>query len=1098
MKKRSCLLTLILFSLLIPSYVHGQVDARMLRYPDVSNTHICFVYAGDIWVVAKQGGLAHRLSSPMGEEVFPRFSPDGSEIAFSANYDGNTDIYLIPAMGGSLKRLTHHGMYDQIIDWYPDGSEILYASSMTSGRQRYSQFFRLSKHGGLPEKLPIPYGEFGAVSPDGKTLAYMPISRDFRTWKRYRGGMAPDIFLFDLAQGTARNLTSNKANDAHPMWYGNTLYFLSDRGPNQRYNIWVIDMETEESRQITRFKDWDIHFPAIGKEEIVFEAGGHLYLLNLQDESQREVSVEIVTDKASLKPRRINVSRFIQNGWISPKGKRAVFEARGELFSLPAEHGVIRNLTSSPGVAERYPAWSPDGKTVAYWSDRSGDYELTLCHAKDGSGERKLTDYGTGYRYQIYWSPDSKKIAFIDKTMNIYVYDIDLNRTAKVDQGLWMYQYGLHNFKPDWSPDSRWLAYARGLPNRKNAIFLYDTRDAHSHQVTSGYYQDFMPAFDSDGKYLYFFSNRTHQPVYGDIDNSFLYANTTNIVAVSLTDAIASPLAPRNDEDADEQGEEEKKDEGKKKDKDAKGKEDEEKEEGEVKPVEITIEGFERRLVVLPPKPGNYADLYAVPGKVLYRRLPRTGSGDEESPIVYFDLEEREEKTVIGDVGGLRVSADHKKLLVWKEQKAAIIDIGPDQKMDKPLRLEELEMSIDPREEWNQIFTDAWRLTRDFFYDPNMHGVDWDQMREHYGRLIEDAVTRWDVNVVIGELISELNASHTYRGGGDQEQPKRVGVGYLGVDWEVDRGTYRIARIIDGAPWDSEIRSPLNLPGVEIAEGDYVLAVNGIPMDVSKDPWYPFAGLAGKTVELKVNDRPTLDGARSVIVRALENETRLRHLDWIEQNRRRVEERTEGRIGYIYVRSTAIDGQNELVRQFAAQIDKQGMIIDERFNSGGQIPDRFIELLKRPVLAFWAVRDGRDWQWPPFAHFGPKVMLINGWSGSGGDAFPDYFRKAGLGPLIGSRTWGGLIGLTGAPQLIDGGVVTVPTFRMYDPDGQWFKEGHGVDPDIEVLEDPAGLAVGVDIQLERAIDEVLRMLQETPVTEPPRPPYEDRTARNEK
>ncbi len=1092
MRREIPLLT-VLVLLLCANILMCQVDARMLRYPDVSETHICFVYAGDIWIVEKEGGIAHRLSSPKGEEFFPRFSADGSQIAFSGNYDGNTDIYVIPSMGGSLKRLTHHGMNDRVIDWYPNGKNILYASSMTSGRQRFNQFHRLSAKGGLPERLPVPYGEFGTLSPDGKKLAYMPISRDFRTWKRYRGGMAPDIWLFDLEKYTAKNITNNPANDAQPMWHDQTIYFLSDRGTELRHNIWAYDLETEEFRQITHFSDFDIHFPAIGPSDIIFEAGGHLYLLNLETDEMKEVEIEIVTDNSTLKPRAENVSKLIQNVWISPKGKRALFEARGEIFSVPAEHGVIRNLTMTSGVAERYPAWSPDGKLMAYWSDCSSEYELTVCNANDGSEERKLTSYGHGYRYQPYWSPDSKKLAFIDKSMTIYIYDIEKNQSQTVDKGLWMYHYALSHFRASWSPDSRWLAYTRGNENRQGAIYLYDMKSNQRHQVTSGYYSDAQPVFDPDGKYIYFFSNRTYKPIYSDVDNSFIYANSTNIVAVSLRPDVPSPIAPRNDEDKEEEKKNEEEDE-KKKEKDKKSK----KEKEEIKPVEIIIDGFEQRLVILPPKEGNYTDLEAAPGKVLYRRLPRTGSGDEKNPLVYFDLKEREEKTVLEDIDGYQLSVDHQKLLVWKKQDFAIVDLKSDQKMEKKLRTAELEMNVKPQAEWQQLFNDAWRLTRDYFYDPGMHGVDWEAMRKHYGNLLQDVVTRRDVNYVLGELIAELNASHTYRGGGDLESPLRQGVGYLGVDWEIHNGAYRITKIIDGAPWDSEVLSPLTMPGVNVKEGEYILAVNGIPLDVSKDPWAAFQGLGGKTVELAVSDKPTTNGARNVIVKTLEDETRLRHLAWIESNRKRVDEKSNGRVGYIYVRSTGIDGQSELVRQFVAQFHKDGLIIDERFNSGGQIPDRFIEVLNRPALAFWAVRDGKDWPWPPIGHFGPKVMLINGWSGSGGDAFPDYFRKAGLGPLIGTRTWGGLIGMSGVPRLIDGGVVTVPTFRMYDPDGKWFKEGHGVDPDIEVMENPVLLAKGLDPQLERAIDEVMRMLKEQPPTKPERPSYEDRTVKAEK
>jgi len=1067
----------------------AQVDARMLRQPDVSATRIAFVYAGDIWVAPKEGGMAQRLSSPRGEESFPRFSPDGSRLAFTANYDGNEDVYVVPSAGGTPARVTHHPMTDRILDWYPEGDRLLYASSMESGRQRYNQFYATAASGGMPEKLPIPYGEFGALSEDGRWLAYTPKARDFRSWKRYRGGWAPDVWLFDLQTMESRNITDDPANDGQPMWHGQTVYFLSDRGPEQRYNIWKYDVGSGRMEQVTSFRDEDIHFPAIGPEDLVFEAGGRLYLLDLDTDEYREVEIDVVTDRASLKPRLEAVGRRIASGAISPAGVRAVFEARGELFTVPAEHGPVRQITRTPGSAERTPTWSPDGRWLAYFSDRSGEYELTI-QAADGSGEPEtLTSMGPGFRYAPQWSPDSRRLAFIDQAMRIQVFDRETGSLSRVDQALWMFHGSLSGFRVSWSPDGRWLAYSRGLENRNGAIFLYDTRSGERHQATSGFYSDSWPAFDPEGKYLYFLSGRAFEPEYSDVDGTWIYPNTTNVVAVALRADVPSPLAPRNDEEDAEGSDDEAPED------DAAGEPGQEgaaSEDEDVPDVDIDLEGFESRLVVLPPEPGNYTDLYAAKGKVAYRRLPRTGSSDDESPLVYWDLAEREEQTVLDDVDDYVLAAKAEKALVRVEDRTAIIDLKPAQKIDTPLRVAEMRMMVDPAAEWRQIFNDVWRFQRDYFYDPNMHGVDWVQMRERYGRMLDDAVTRWDVNFVIGELIAELNASHTYRGGGDTESAESRGVGLLGVDWSLENGAYRIAGIIDGAPWDSEARSPLRAPGVEVSEGDYVLAVNGRPLDPTRDPWAAFEGLAEETVALTVNDAPTMDGAREVVVETLEDETRLRHLAWIDANRRRVLEASAGRVGYVYVPDTGQGGQTELMRQFAGQMHMPALVIDERWNSGGQIPDRFVELLDREPLAFWAVRDGQDWKWPPIAHFGPKVMLINGWSGSGGDAFPDYFRKAEVGPLIGTRTWGGLIGISGAPGLIDGGSVTVPTFRMYHPDGTWFAEGHGVDPDIEVQEDPTALAGGTDPQLERATMEALRLLEVTPPWEMRRPAYERR------
>ena len=1078
----------------------AQTDARMLRYPDVSATHITFTYASDIWIVSKNGGTANKLSSPAGTEAFARFSPDGKQIAFTGNYDGNSDIYVIPTIGGSPKRLTYHGAGDRCIDWTPDGKNILFSSARTSERQFYGQMYTVSAEGGMATKLPMPYAEFGSYNAQGDKIVYTYQSRLFRTWKRYRGGSAADIWIFDLNDFSSENISNNAANDELPMWHQNTIYYLSDRGPENRYNIWAYDLTTKQDKQITQFSDFDVTFPAIGPADIVFEAGGKLYLLNLATQKHKEVQINVITDQMTLSPQIKKVSNLIRNSTISPDGKRVILEARGELFSIPAEHGYVKNLSATSGVAERSPAWSPDGKSLAYWSDRSGEYELTIKDLEKGEDEEKLTNLGAGFRYSIYWSPDGKKLAWIDNTMTMWMFDKDSKQKHKIDQGLYMYEWGLRNFSVSWSSDSRWIAYARGTDNRNRAIFIYDTKNHTSKQVTSGYYSDQNPTFDPEGKYLFFSTNRHFSPVYSDMQNSFVYNNSTRLVAVSLTKNTPSPLAARNDaveikdeDKKDEENKEDEKDEGKKKGKKRKKGEDKKdekkKDEDEVK---IDFTDFERRIIILPPKAGNYGRLTAAKGKLIYSHYPNTGSGNNSASIKYYDLKEREEKTIMADAGFYKLAANGEKLLVSAKGKYAVIDIGPDKKMDKTLRTGEMEMTIVPREEWKQIFTDAWRFERDYFYDKNMHGVDWNKMREQYGALVEQAVTRGDVNVIIGDLIGELNASHTYRWGGDMKQSKRRNVGYLGIDWEIENGHYKVAKIIRGAPWDAEMRSPLDMPGIDVREGDYILAVNGMPLDVDKEPYAAFSGLAGKTVELKVNRYLNItDSVKTVIVKTLRSENRLRHLAWIEKNRSRVDEASNGRIGYVYVRNTGVDGQNELMRQFIAQQHKDGLIIDERFNGGGQIPDRFIELLNRKPLAYWAVRDGRNWDWPPAGHFGPKAMLINGWSGSGGDAFPDYFRKSKLGPVIGMRTWGGLIGLTGGPSLIDGGGVTIPTFRMYHPDGTWFEEGHGVDPDIEVVEDPTPLAKGIDPQLERAITEVMQSLKTWP-EKPKQPAYEER------
>lgn len=923
-------------------------------------------------------------------------------------------------------------------------------------------------------------GEFGSLSPDGSKIAFTDRSRVFRNWKRYTGGWAPDIWLFDLKTLSSENITNNIASDELPMWVGDKIYFLSDQGSAQRYNIWVYDTRTKASKQVTHFTDFDVHFPSDGPSDIVFEAGGKIQLLDLATEQVREIAIDIVSDQMTLKTHKESVEKYLQNATIAPDGNRVLVEARGDVFSLPAEEGFTQDLTRTPGFAERNPAWSPDGKYIAYWSDKSGEYELTLRDLTSGNIEEQVTHLGPGFRYDLYWSADSKKIAFVDQTMHINVFDLTTKTNNAIDQDPSLFEGGLRGWRCSWSSDGRWMAYSKTMDNGNGAVMIYDTKDKKLTQATSGFYSDLNPTFDREGKYLYLITNRSFNPVYSDFDNTWIYPNATELAVVTLRPEVKSPLAAANDTVAVTKDKKDEK-ETDKADKEAKD-----------ETVTIEFEGFERRIIILPPEAGNMGNLAAADGKIIYMRYPNSGSDGEDSELMFFDLKEKESKTIMKNVNGYELSADGKKLLVRQGRNLGVVGVGSDQKMDKQLALNKMEMTIDPKAEWQQIFNDTWRFERDFFYDKNMHGVDWAAMRKQYGDMIQYAVTRNDVNFLLGELIAELNASHTYNGGGDQETPEHKAVGYLGVDWAKDHGQFKIKTIIRGADWDSEVRSPLDEPGVNVKEGEYILAVNGMALADYTDPWAAFEGLSNETVELTVSSTPDWENVRSVVVKTMSDETRLRNLAWIESNRKRVDEESGGKLGYIYVPSTGIDGQNELVRQFYGQWNKQGLVVDERFNNGGQIPDRFIELLNRKPLAYWNVRDGKDWQWPPVGNFGSMVMLINGWSGSGGDAFPDYFRKAGLGPLIGGRTWGGLIGISGAPTLIDGGGVTVPTFRMYNPDGTWFKEGHGVDPDIQVLEDPTQLAKGVDTQLERAIAEALKLVKDKGPIHPAPPQKENR------
>lgn len=1065
----------------------------MLRFPDVSETHITFVYAGDIWVIAKEGGMAQRLSSPLGEESRPRFSPDGTKIAYTAYYDGNPEVYVIPAMGGVPQRITYHPMWDGLVDWYPDNQNLLIGSSRESGNQRTGQFYKINAGGGLAEKLPVPYGGNGSISGDMEKIAYNPDGRASSNWKRYEGGNAPDIWIFDMKTLESQNITDHPRTDADPMWFGDKIYFLSDRGEENRQNIWIYNTADASLRQLTKFKKSDIYYPSIGPNDLVFQSDGKLYLLNLETEKTMEVKVLLSTDLASVQPRLKNVSNNIQSWNISPDGKRALIEARGDVFSVPAEHGYIRNLTRTSGIAERYPAWSPDGKNVAYWSDRSGEYELCLVSGDGKDEEKKLTKLGPGYRYQLYWSPDSKKLVFMDNTQTFHIYDIEQDKITDVDRLPYMAHFSMGAFRVDWSEDSEWLAYEKFVSNRNSAIFLYQVKDKAIHQVTSGYYGDFSPVFDPDGKYLYFLTNRSFTSLYSDLDQTWIYPNATQIVVASLRDSIPSPLAARNDEVEvkDEKKDTKKKDKEKDGDKqeDQDVKKDKSKEDEALK---IDLEGLESRVVVLPVKAGNYNNLNAIKGEILFTRYPRSGTADGKSAIVTYILKDREEKTIIEDVSAYRLSADGKKLLVAQRGSYGIIDPKPNQKMETRLPTTDLEAIIDPRAEWHQILTEVWRKYRDYFYDENMHQVDWENIRAKYDPLVDQCLTRWDLNVVLNELVGELNSSHTYIFGPPHEKPPSQRFGMLGVNWKMENGIFKIDHIVDGGDWDSEQRSPLAITGVKAKEGDYVLAVNGIPLDPKKEPWAAFQGLSNKTVELTINDKPSKEGSRKVIVKTMSSESRLRNLEWMEKNRIYVDEKSGGKIGYVYMPNTSTLGQLQLVRQYYAQLHKGGIIIDERFNGGGQLSDRFLELIIRPKIGYIYSRNGDLESWPSKANYGPKAMLINGAAGSGGDALPWAFKELNAGPLVGTRTMGALIGPATGHSVIDGGGHTVPHGRLMYNDGTWFDEGHGVEPTHRVVADPTKLARGADPQMDKAIELILIQLQQNPPEEMKRPAYQKR------
>lgn len=1059
---------------------NAQISSKLMRYMDVSDTHIVFVYGGDIWSVEKEGGLAVQITRSPGEESWPRISPDGSELAFTASYNGNSDLYVMPFTGGVPTRVTYNSYPDRMVDWHPDGDRLLFASRKESGNRSTNQLYLVDKNGGLPDKLPIPYGELAAFSPDGNHLAYITKITENYPFKRYRGGLTSDIILFDFDNNTAENITNRHANDGKPAWSGDTVYFLSDENENMRINIWAYDTQTQSAEQITDFEDFDISYMSAGESDLVFEVGGELYLMDLDTREYQTVDVEVVSDLSVEIPRSENVSSRIANMTPSHDGKRVVFEARGELFNVPAKDGFVMNMTQSSGAFDQSPAWSSDGSQIAYWSDQSGEYEIWVRDSRGSETARKITDIGEGFGYRLYWSPDSNKLAYVNWKNEIRAVDVESGESSLAGHTNWNISHGAKfGFPISWAPDSKWITFTQGLENAHEAVFVYNVEENQLHRVTGGFYHDSSPVFSQDGKYLFYQTNREFNASYSALgDATWIYPNSTRIGVLSLSPDTPSLLAPKNDEIS--VGEEE-------------GTEENGEEESEETNVEIDFDQIESRLELLPPQAGNIGKMVALDGKVVYLRYSNTGTSGPPV-LMYYDIIEREEKTIMSDVSNFEVTSDGSSILVASGGRYGFVTAGPDQSISDPIPTDGLVMNLVPRDEWEQIFMDTWRRYRDYFYDPGMQQVDWDEMRERYGALIQDARTRWDISNIQSNMLSELSAGHTYTFGGDAESVTPIVTGFLGIDWELDGDRYRIKRIIKPAEWNTEVRSPLDKPGVDVIEGDVILAVNGIQLDRQKDPYAAFEGLAGKTISLTIERG---DDTHEVVVNALSTneENNLRYLEWIENNRKMVDELSDGKLGYIYMSNTGGAGQRELISMYYGQLDKEGFIIDERFNGGGQLADRFLELLTRPVVYNLHWRHGRDHTWPVKTNTGPMGMLINGWAGSGGDGLPWAFQELEAGPIVGERTLGILVGPATGHSLIDGGGITVPDARLYDNDGHWFWEGEGVAPDIEIWDDPNILMQGRDPQMERVVEEVLKNLDEDAVKMTPAPPYEDRTAR---
>ncbi|MGJ5816568.1 S41 family peptidase [Paludibaculum fermentans] len=1079
--------------------IYGQANPPLLaQQPTLSAAQIAFVFAGDLWTVPRSGGAATRLTTNVGVEADPYFSPDGKSIAFTGQYDGNTDVFVVAAAGGVPRRLTHHPAADIARGWTPDGSRVLFSSSRTNFNFT-EQLFTVAASGGPASKLPLPIAYEASYSANQDSIAYVPLARAFQAWKRYRGGRATPIWIAHLASSKVERVPREGSNDYCPMWVGDKVYFLSDRNAGGKVSLWVYDTKSKKVAQAVPNTGMDFKSASAGPGGIVIEQFGQVQLYDLKSGQLSPVQIQIEGDVSEVRAKLVDVGKRLTNAHISPTGARALFEARGEILTVPAEKGDARNLTESPAVMDRDPAWSPDGQWIAYFSDESGEYELQV---KDSLGKQAPRKFRLEEKPTFYssprWSPDSKKIAYTDAHLGIWYLDLEKKQPVKVAKDRYLFTSG--DRPPVWSPDSKWLAYTLRLPNYLGAVFLYSLDDAKATQLTDGLSDAQNPVFDKGGKYLYFSASTDSGPGLEPDIHSIGTSQTRSLYLAVLSKTDPSPFAPESDEEKAP----EKKAEGDK----AAAKPDEAKPAAKPEPpkpvvVKVDFEKIGQRILAMPMPPAQYFRLQAgKEGNLFAQASPARGAGGPPGFAVHrYDLKLRKSDVVATGVRFFEVSANGEKTLTATGDRWTIQALKPMPPSGAPapppaagppaeaMKTEGLQVKSDPKAEWMQMYRDAWRIQREFFYDPNLHGVNVADYSKKYEKYAAAAMSRRDLNYVLADMMGELTVGHLFVAGGEQPEVKTVPTGLLGCDYKVENGRYRFERILDGENWNPDVKAPLTQPGVNVQEGEYLLAVNGRDVVAAEDVYSYFEATAGKQTVLRVGPNPNNEGSREVVVTPVPNESRLRNLAWVESNRRKVEQMTNGRVAYVYMPDTANGGLAYFTRYFYAQVGKDAAIIDERFNGGGLLATDIIEVLNRKRMSAVATRDGEDEVQPQGAIFGPKVMIINEYAGSGGDAMPNYFRRANAGKLVGKRTWGGLVGRAGAPQLLDGGFVSSPSSGVWGPNSQWDTENIGVPPDLEVEQDPEQVRQGKDPQLEKAVEVVLAELEKAPVAKPKRPAY---------
>ena len=1157
MVRVNAILVLLQIALAALSFAQPMPEGRLMRFPDVTKDRIVFSYGGDLWLVAREGGVARRITSHPGQELFGKFSPDGKWIAFTAQYDGNYNVYVIPSEGGEPKQLTFHpggepisermGFQNEVITWTPDSKQIVYLTRRDTFNGWFGRLYKVSVDGGLPEPLPLDKGGLTSYSQDGSKIAYNGIFRNFRTWKRYQGGMVQDISIYDFKTHTLETVPHEDWTDTFPMWHGDTIYFDSDRGPEHRLNLYSYNLSSHEIKQLTHFTDFDVNWPSLGSDAIVFENGGYLYLFDLSTQQAHKLAIYLPGDRDLARKHWANVSKLVTDFDISPDGKRGALTARGDVFTVPAKEGSIRNLTRTPGVREKYSAWSPDGRWVAYVSDRTGEDELYMT-PQDGSGaEVRITFDGTMFRLPPVWSPDSTKLVFADKSTRLFYVDVTQKKPVQITQG----EYGdITDYS--WSPDSKWIAYARPSDNHNHVVHLYSLADAKSTPVTTNASDSVTPYFDPEGKYLYFLSNRDYNEVLGVYDFEFANPKATRVYIATLRADLPSPFPVLSDEvmaphppdvlvtpipgalpptEPPQQTAKRKSSEttppaaGEQKGKaESTTAEPEPGKRPALQNFRIDLDGIQNRIVALPIPPGNLQNLAAAKNLVLYVVAPVEGlSGQlpgESFSVHAYDLKGRKDHVLLAGADQFALSFDGKKLLYAAPKEGGggqeeggggphtygIVDLkvppsdgdGEETPAGKPLakvgdgalKLDGLRMELDPPAEWTEIFNEVWRQERDYFYEPAMNGINWRQEREKYAQLLPYVADRLSLTYILGEMIGELSNSHTYVGGGDYPDLDPVNVGLLGADFAADKQSsyYRIAKIYPGENWNPALRSPLTEPGVLAKEGDYLLAVNGRSLHIPQNPEELFVNTVNQAVTLTLNSKPTTEGSHTIVVRPIPSEFGLHELNWIETNRRKVDKLSGGRIGYVYLPNMGAEGLNEFVKQYFPQIRKEGMVFDVRYNGGGFVDQLIFERLRRVLAGMGSARNWASDTEPPNVFYGHMACVTNHYAASDGDFFSYFFKVYKLGPLIGERTWGGVRGIRGYIPLIDGGYVTRPEFSLYGLDSKWLIENRGVEPDIVIDNPPDKIMAGQDPQLEKAVDLVMQQINANPKKLPPRPP----------